>query len=155
MTSRTTTLRIARLVIATVAATSAATATAALIEGRTATGQPYLAGGVGLEESEAMRQQAPAFSLQLITAARSGAYLAETHVRIVEQGGGVVLDTVLPGPWLLVDLPTGRYTLLATTNGRTVERRLDISAGKPQRVVLHYDVPGDNESDTARSRMPQ
>jgi hypothetical protein len=155
MNSATTRLRLTRFVVATLAAASAATAAAALVEGRTATGQPYLAGGVGLEESEAMRQHAPAFSLQLVTAARSGAYLAETHVRIVGQGGGVVLDTVLPGPWLLVDLPTGRYTLLVTNNGRTVERRLDIAAGKPQRVVLHYDVADDNESDTSRSRMPQ
>lgn len=155
MNARRTSVRLASLVVATVAATSAATAAAALVEGRTATGQPYLTGGVGLEESEAMRQHAPAFSLQLITAARSGAYLAETRVRIVDQGGGVVLDTVLPGPWLLVDLPTGRYTLAATSNGKTVERRLDIAAGRPQRVVLHYDVAGDNEADTARSRMPQ
>lgn len=134
---------------------------AAVIEGRTATGAPYLVGGVGLEESDLMRQHAPAFSLAVITAANTGAYLADTKVRIVGPGNSVVLDTVINAPWLLVDLPTGRYTLQATNAGRTVERQLNVVSGKPQRVVLHYNVDADEEGpqnapvDSARSRMPQ
>jgi hypothetical protein len=144
------------------ALTGAVSAThAAVTEGRTATGKPYLVGGVGLEESDLMKQHAQAFSVAVVTAARGGAYLADTHVRILGPGNNVVLDTVLEAPWLLVDLPTGRYRLVATNAGRTVERQLNVVSGKPQQIVLHYDVPVDNEGpqnvpvDTARSRMPQ
>jgi hypothetical protein len=132
-------------------------ADAALTEGRTADGRRYIAGGIGIEEVDAMRGEAPAFSLQVITAARGGAYLANTHVRILGAGNQAVLDTVIAAPWLLVDLPAGRYTLIATHDGRTQERRLAIEPGRPQRLVLHFDaaVDGEGPTDAARSRMPQ
>lgn len=138
----------------------AATAGAEVIEGRTADGRRYVAGGIGVEEVDAIKNEAAAFSLQLVTAAPGGAYLAGTHVRILGAGSAAVLDTRIEGPWLLVDLPGGRYTVLATHSGTTVERRLTIAPGKPQRVVLHFDAPVDHEGpvlapDTARSRVPQ
>lgn len=131
---------------------------AALVEGKTNDGGRYVVGGIGTEEVDALRQEAPAFSLQLITAARTGAYLAGTHVRIVGPGANVVLDTTIEAPWLLVDLPGGRYTVRATYAGATVERRMTIAPGKPQRVVLHFNAAVDAEGptaapDTAR-RMP-
>ncbi len=135
-----------------------------MIEGRTNDGHRYVAGGIGLEESEAMRQQASSFPLALVTAARSGAYLANTHVRILGAGNATILDTVIDAPWLLVDLPSGNYTILTTHAGKTIERRVNVSAGKPQRVVITYDVPVDNGSsnaaaassgEVARSQPPQ
>ena len=137
-----------------------AVANAAISEGTTADGRRSVAGGIGTEEVEALRQQAPAFSLQLVTAARTGAYLADTQVRIIGPGNNVILDTTLRGPWLLIDLPSGRYTVRATHSGNTVERRLAIEGGKPQRVVLHFDAPVDHEGPmsapvTATSRPAQ
>jgi hypothetical protein len=130
---------------ALVAALSLGTAAAqgAITEGRTADGHRYVTGGIGTEEVDALRQQAPSFSLQLITAARTGAYLANTQVRILGQGNNVVLDTAIDAPWLLVDLPAGRYTVQATYDGKTIERRLSIGGGKPQQVVIHFDAPVD------------
>lgn len=153
--------RFIQLALAVVLLAGINAASAVVTEGRTTSGVPYLVGGVGLEESDLMKQHAQAFSVAVVTAARGGAYLADTHVRIVGPGNNVVLDTVLEAPWLLVDLPTGRYTLVATNGGRTVERQLNVVSGKPQQVVLQYDVPADNAGsqsapvDTARSKMPQ
>jgi len=146
--------------VAAFVAVTAISAEAALIEGKTNDGRRYVAGGIGTEEVDTLHQQAPSFSLQLITAARTGAYLAGTQVRIVGPGNNVVLDTTIDGPWLLVDLPGGNYTVRATHSGHTVEQRLAIAPGKPQRVVLTFDAPVDREGqalppDTARSRMPQ
>ena len=137
-----------------------ASAQSALTEGRTTDGHRYVAGGIGTEEVDALRQEAPSFSLQLVTAARSGAYLARTQIRILGQSSNVVLDTTIDAPWLLVDLPSGRYTLQATHEGKTIERRLNIGAGKPQRLVLHFDAPvdgttGSAPSDTGRPAVPQ
>lgn len=134
----------------------AATAHAALIEGRTNDGGRYVAGGIGTEEIEALQQEAPRFSLQLITAARSGPYVAGAQVRIVGPGNNVILDTTVDAPWLLVDLPAGRYTVRATHSGHTVERTLTITPGQPQRAVLHFDVAVDGEPvDPARARQPR
>ncbi len=136
-----------------------ASAQAELTEGRTTDGHRYVAGGIGTEEVDALRQEAPSFSLQLVTAARSGAYLADTQVRIIGPGNNVVLDTHIDAPWLLVDLPAGHYTVQAAHGGKTVERRLAIAGGKPQRIVLQFDAPVDQEPGTASesggSRMPQ
>lgn len=126
----------------------------AFTEGKTQTGRPYVAGGVGLEEVEAMRQQAPSFSLQLVTAARTGAYLAGTQVRIVDAMNRVVLDTTINGPWLMVDLASGRYIVQATHHGKTVKRRLQVTQQKPQQVVLQFDVAVDQDASAAPTTAP-
>lgn len=128
---------------------------AAVTEGRTSDGRRFVAGGIGTEEVDRMRGEAPAYSLQLVTAAPGGAYLAGTHVRIVGPGNQVVLDTTIDAPWLLVDLPGGRYTVHATYGGKTVERRITIADGKPQRVVVHFDAPVDQAPGAAPPAMPR
>jgi hypothetical protein len=122
-----------------------AAANAAITEGTAADGRRYVTGGIGSEEVAALQGQAAAYSLQLITAARGGAYLAGAHVRIVGPGKNVVLDTTIDAPWLLIDLPGGRYTVRATHSGKTVERGLTITPARPQRVVLHFDAPVDQD----------
>lgn len=136
--------RSVRLVAAALLAPLAA-AHAAITEGTAADGRRYVTGGIGSEEVATLQGQAAAYSLQLITAARGGAYLAGAHVRIVGPGNNVVLDTTIDGPWLLIDLPGGRYTVRARHSGDTVERGLTITTGKPQRVVLHFDAPVDHD----------
>jgi hypothetical protein len=133
-----------------------------LKEGTTTDGRRYVAGGIGIEEVAALQQQAPGFSLQLITAAPSGAYLAGTEVRITDASNAVVLETTIDAPWLLVDLPGGRYTVRASHPlGGEAERRLTIAEGKPQRVVLNLHVPVDQDppgnllSPGGSPRVPQ
>lgn len=131
--------------LAAVLALCAISAGAAISEGRTSAGHRYLTGGIGVEEVEALRAEAPRYSLQLITAARSGAYLAGTHVRLVGPGNEVILDTTIDGPWLLVDLPAGRYGVRATHSGATVERSVTVAPGQTQKIVLHFDVAVDHD----------
>lgn len=135
----------ARRLLAAALLAPLAAANAAITEGTAADGRRYVTGGIGSEEVATLQGQAAAYSLQLITAARGGAYLAGTHVRIVGPGNNVVLDTTLDGPWLLIDLPGGRYTVRARHSGDTVERGLTITPGKPQRVVLHFNAPVDHD----------
>lgn len=118
---------------------------AAITEGTTADGRRYVTGGIGSDEVATLQSQAAAFSLQLVTAARGGAYLADTHVRITGPGNNVVLDTTISGPWLLIDLPGGRYTVRARHSAATVERAITITPGRSQRVVLHFDAVVDQE----------
>jgi hypothetical protein len=130
-------------IVLAVFATSAVSA--AIVEGRSSAGHRYVAGGIGVEEVEAMRAQAAAYSLQLVTAAKSGAYLAGVQVRIAGPGSAVVFDSTIDAPWLLVDLPPGRYTVRVTHSGSTVERPVTIAPGKKEHLVVHFDVPVDRE----------
>jgi hypothetical protein len=124
-------------------------AIAEIVEGRTEQDRRFLVGGVGIEEVEQMRQQAGQFPLQLIVASRTGAYLADTHIRISSPQQGTVLDTTLAAPWLLVDLPPGGYQIEATNRGQTQQRRLTIGAGGRQHLVLQFDVPVDQPAPAA------
>jgi hypothetical protein len=126
------------------------TASAAITEGRTANDRSYMSGGVGLEESERLKQMADKYSLQLLISSRSGAYLADTHVTITGANGQKVLDLPLDAPWLLVDLMPGNYKVVVAHAGRTQERNVTVAPSKSERVVVQFDVP----ADTAKNPSP-
>lgn len=123
------------------------TTSAALKEGRMANDRPYVSGGVGLEESERLKQMADKFSLQLIVSSRSGAYLADMRVTIVGANNQKVLDMALDAPWLLVDLAPGSYKVSVAYAGSTQERNVTLAPGKREQIVVQFDVP----ADTAKS----
>jgi hypothetical protein len=114
-------------------------------EGRTAQDRRYIAGGIGLDESEQMKSMARDFPLSLTVAAKSGAYLADTHIKIQEATGRVVLDTQLDSPYLLVDLAPGKYSVEATFQGKTQRRSVDLTANLPAKIAFGFDLPADRE----------
>ena len=129
---------------------STAPAVAAINEGRTAGGRPFVTGGIGQGEVEQLKQRADQFSLQLVVSSKAGAYLADMDVRIIGANAEKVLDTHLDAPWLLVDLTPGTYTVFVTHAGKVHERKVTLTAGKREQMVVQFDVPG----DTAKSPAP-
>jgi hypothetical protein len=114
----------------------------ALVEGKTAQGEPYVTGGVGATEEASLKQRSAEFSLRiLVAAAGSGAYLADARVRITDAGGRQVLDVRTDGPWLLVNLKLGAYKVVATVEGQTREQATTIHAGDRHEMVFRFDVP--------------
>jgi len=126
------------------------TASAAINEGRTSNDRVYVSGGVGLEESERLKQMADKFSLQLIVSSKSGAYLADTRVTIIGANNQKLLELALDAPWLLVDLAPGSYKLSVAHAGSTQERNLTLAAGKREQIVVQFNVP----ADTAKNPSP-
>ncbi|MEO8186718.1 MAG: hypothetical protein ABI580_05055 [Burkholderiaceae bacterium] len=126
------------------------TASAAVVEGRTADDRAFVSGGIGLEESERLKQMADKYSLQLVISSRSGAYLADTSVAITRTNGQKILDLPLDAPWLLVDLPPGGYKVSVAHAGRTQERSVTLAPGKREHLVVQFDVP----ADTAKNPAP-
>ena len=128
-----------------VAAMTAASfaAAEAVVEGRTAQDRRYIAGGIGLDESEQMKAAAHGFPLAITVASKSGAYLADSQIRIEDARGKAVLDTKLEAPYLLVDLAPGQYKVVATLQGQRQTRSVDIVAKVPAKVVFSFDVPVD------------
>ena len=121
-------------------------------EGRTAQDRRYIAGGIGLDESEQMKAMARGFPLSLTVAEKSGAYLADTHIKIQDATGRVVLDTQLDSPLLLVDLAPGKYKVEATLQGQRQTRSVDIAAKLPAKVVFSFDVAGDRVPESAPAK---
>ena len=114
----------------------------ALVEGKTAQGEPYVSGGVGSTEEASLKQRSAEFSLRiLVAAAGSGAYLADARVRITDASGKQVLDVRTDGPWLLVNLKLGAYKVVATVGGQTREQATTIHPGDRHEMVFRFDVP--------------
>ena len=103
---------------------------AALPQPKTEHGVTYLSGGIGEDESAAMKAEAKHYPLSLVfSAGKYGEYLARVPVTIKDYAGKMVLDTVSKGPILLVSLAPGRYTVTATRDGKTLRQAVDIKKG--------------------------
>jgi len=134
-----------RLMFTTLAAFVLLTGTAgvpafAMTDGRTSDDRPFVSGGVDDAEVADIRTKQPSYSLSLLTAARSGAYLAGVKVRITDGAGkAILLETEMDGPYLLVDLQPGTYQLEAVNEGGEKQKRtVTLRKGAPQRLVLYF-----------------
>lgn len=88
----------------------------------------YSCGGIGLDESTAMRAAMKDYPLSLLFAAREGEYLADITVEI--RGAMDSYRFVAGGPVCLLRLPEGAYTVQATTrNGRTQSQQTHVGKG--------------------------
>lgn len=78
-------------------------------------GIKYLNGGFGIEERDSMPTD---FPLKIVFATDRGHYLSGVDVTILNSSGNTVFELRADdGPWLLVDLKAGRYSLEAVHNG--------------------------------------
>lgn len=73
----------------------------------------YSCGGIGKDESTAMRAAMKDYPLSLLFAAKDGDYLADISVDIQSAQGGTQFTA--NGPVCLVKLPAGAYKVTATT----------------------------------------
>ena len=109
--------------------------------GLTPDGWPYLAGGFGIEEREELEQARRDFRLRVTTAARgSGAYLSGVRIRIADASGRGVFDREVAGPWLLIDLPPGRYAVRASLQGETSEQQVTIGVADRREIYFYFQV---------------
>lgn len=108
-------------------------------------GVQYLSGGIGKDEADAMKQAEAGFPLTLEFASSTSRqadderapHVSGTNVNIVDERGNDVLNVRSEGPLLLVDLPSGRYTVDAQWNG--VRKRKDISLTGDRRQHVMFD----------------
>ncbi|WP_218509910.1 carboxypeptidase regulatory-like domain-containing protein [Variovorax sp. dw_308] len=101
-------------------------------------GPTHICGGIGSDESAAMRSQMKDHPLSLMFARPDGAFLADVDVTIQDA------TTAAPayvfrarGPLCLVDLPTGAYTVQATSGGVTKNMPVTI-ASAPKTVDFRF-----------------
>jgi hypothetical protein len=111
----------------------------ALEPARTSNGVPYLSGGVGLEERAAMREQAGAYSLRLMTAVQgSGEYVDGAEAVVTDLHGRELSRVRLDGPWLYLDLAPGAYRVAVQFNGQTLQQRVQVHRGRAVELVFRF-----------------
>ncbi|VWB96392.1 carboxypeptidase regulatory-like domain protein [Burkholderia lata] len=99
----------------------------------------YLSGGIGSDQSAAIKQEMGKYSLVLEFAGHTSSgndYLADIPVQIIDAHGKTVLSTVTAGPFLLISMPDGRYTVTATYHGQVMRRSVDVHASSHSRAVF-------------------
>lgn len=68
-------------------------------------------------------------------------YISDVQVTIKDGSGNTVLETVTEGPYLLVKLPVGKYSLDATYESTTLHRHLNIQKGSNKKITLLWPAP--------------
>jgi hypothetical protein len=94
-------------------------------------------GGIGATERQVLDGDAR-YNLKVVTAARSGHFLADVDVTVVDDRGVKVLAARMAGPWLLAELPAGKYRVVADYRGATQTRDVTVGREGRKEVVLHW-----------------
>lgn len=89
----------------------------------------YVCGGIGSDESTAIRAAMKDHPLSLLFARGDGAYLADVAVTIKDAGGATALAMRASGPVCLIDIPAGRYTIEATVEGASKRQEVTVGGG--------------------------
>ncbi len=102
----------------------------------------YVTGGVGEDERLAFDEARKAFNLELIFAdQRSGSYLSDVEVTVLDKGGREVLKTLSQGPRLLARMPPGSYKVMATFDGTPQARNVSVPAKGTRTVPIYWHDP--------------
>lgn len=126
------------------------TATSQATGSATASAASYRCGGVGSDESEAMKAAAGQHGLFLVFSATTGAYVADVDVEISRAGGGTVLQARCGGPMMLVDVADkGNYQVKASYAGRTQSKTVTLGAA-PARASFVWPADSGSGPDILR-----
>lgn len=109
--------------------------------GVTPSGRSYVSGGVSDDERETLQRQQERYSLWVVTALRkTGEYLSAVHLKIIDAHQKVVFDAPLEGPWLMIDLPLGKYTVEAKLGDQSLQRQTTIHPGDHHQAIFYFQV---------------
>lgn len=99
-------------------------------------GIAYVVGGVGTDERQAMRSAYKHYKLRVEVAEKGGAYTADMQLKLLKPDGQTLVDVLIDGPWLLVDVPSGEYVLAVVKDGRHFRQKIKLGNEAQQHVVF-------------------
>ena len=73
-----------------------------------------------MDERDQLRTMTNGYNLQLSFALQSGDYLGGANVEIRDSRGKTVFEGVADGPLFFAKLPSGKYTIEATAEGKII-----------------------------------
>lgn len=98
-------------------------------------------GGVGENESKAMREEAKKWPLNIEFSERVGKsdlWIAGAQLTIVNKAGNTIFEETCNGPLFLAKLVPGKYQLIATYQGVTQKRTIEIREGKSLKESFNW-----------------
>ena len=116
----------------------------------------YLSGGVGEDEIQAMKAAAALYALQLTffshTENGRDSYNAPSELTILKEDGSPVLDIKPDGPFLLLDLPPGKYRVTAANTGWS--KTVPVQLGRGAHKKLIFQMPEVAQPDQKAGTTP-
>jgi len=103
-----------------------------LTRGITASGHPYLSGGISFDEQCAIERESHLYNLKIVFAGRAGTLMAPTFLIIGFNSARHVEKLWPRAPWFYIRLPSGGYTLMARFKREVVLVR-DVYLGEGER----------------------
>lgn len=113
-------------------------ASADVVQDRVA-GHPYQNGGASREQVQEMKHHLKPYDLRMtFSAGRSGNYVTDVKLRVLDAEGHRVFGLRHAGPLTDVALPAGHYRVVADFGGVARGGVVDVKPGQPADLVLHW-----------------
>jgi hypothetical protein len=93
-------------------------------------GRDLSIGGIGIDQARAIKDVMHSYSMVLTFVGKTSnqnQYLSDVPVTITDGKGNTVLETSSDGPFMLVSLPSGHYTVNVSYKGQAEHRTMNIS----------------------------
>jgi hypothetical protein len=102
-------------------------------------GVDYVTGGIGSEEVEALEAFKKQFNLYfLFSEGKIGRLVDGVSITIIDAKKQTVFSLDQAAPRLLLNLPNGKYSIIASYQGNTQRYTFTSNAKKHQRVILNW-----------------
>jgi hypothetical protein len=85
-------------------------------------------GGIGVEERDA----APKEGTKLVFFVETGNFLSDVQVSIKDAAGKEIVNAVSKGPWMILNLAPGRYTVHASVGDQAQGGTIEVSGNSQQ-----------------------
>lgn len=102
----------------------------------------YISGGIG-EEAGEMRSVAKDYPIEIVFVQKLGLheeFLANVKLKIQDMQTRTMLDITTDGPFLLANLPAGKYLIIADYNNDVKQQRVVVNTKKHQKVVFWWPI---------------
>ncbi|WP_030141492.1 hypothetical protein [Pseudomonas fluorescens] len=102
-------------------------------------GITYLSGGIGEDEARAIGQ-AQGYNLHMTFAiGPENKYVPDVDVTVQSASGQTLLTLSDAGPLVYVQLPPGKYSVVATRNGEERRDTAEVGSGAARNLVFHWN----------------
>jgi hypothetical protein len=103
----------------------------------------YITGGIGICEASMMRSLAGDYALDVIfiqKLSKQEEFLADVKVQIKDRYRHLLLDISTEGPYLFVELPQGKYLIVAEYNSDIKQQWVHVGSVKGRKVVFWWPI---------------
>lgn len=104
-----------------------------------ANGITYVSGGIGEQELVAIAAMKRDYNLRLLFAVtKSGEFLADVRVKLVDKAGKTLLDAMSDGPYFFAKVKPGNYKVVAESGGKSITKSVDISPNAATSLSFYW-----------------